>query len=218
MVPRRPGAKLSASWGTTTPRARMTIQNKLHVSRPALYLACCACALLCGCGGIGPRTIAYDRFDYTETLSASWKQQMLVNMVKLRYADTPVFLDVVSVINQYSIEPQVHLRLDGVLVDDRDDVEEHRRVRVAQLYHVDEHLLLPRARQRLRVIKAVIANRPRPDPPAAAKQRARAAREVQRRARYVELVLDRHSGARSCRPPRCAELSARTPRNHRTLV
>src|SRR5688572_8975890 len=67
--------------------------------------------LLTGCGGIGPRTIAHDRFDYTETLSASWKQQMLANMVKLRYGDTPVFLDVASVINQYSIETQVDLRL-----------------------------------------------------------------------------------------------------------
>lgn len=67
--------------------------------------------LVAGCGGIGPRTIAHDRFDYTETLSSSWKQQMLVNMVKLRYGDTPVFLDVASVINQYSIETQVDLRL-----------------------------------------------------------------------------------------------------------
>jgi hypothetical protein len=46
-----------------------------------------------------------------ETLSTSWKQQMLANMVKLRYGDTPVFLDVASVINQYSIETQVDLRL-----------------------------------------------------------------------------------------------------------
>src|SRR5688500_4763466 len=76
-----------------------------------LALALATCPLLAGCGGIGPRTIAHDRFDYTETLSASWKQQMLVNMVKLRYGDTPVFLDVASVINQYSIETQVDLRL-----------------------------------------------------------------------------------------------------------
>jgi hypothetical protein len=71
-------------------------------------------ALLPGCGGIGPRTVTHDRFDYTETLSASWKQQMLVNMVKLRYGDTPVFLDVASVINQYSLETQVDLRLTWV--------------------------------------------------------------------------------------------------------
>jgi len=116
MVPRRPGAKLSGIVGDdNAARVRMTIRNKLRISRPALCLACCACALMGGgCGGIGPRTITYDRFDYTETLSSSWKQQMLVNMVKLRYADTPVFLDVASVINQYSIETQVDLRLTWV--------------------------------------------------------------------------------------------------------
>src|SRR5688572_24382997 len=67
-----------------------------------------------GCGGIGPRTVPNDRFDYTEAISSSWKQQMLVNMVKLRYGDTPVFLDVVSVINQYTLETQVDVRFSWV--------------------------------------------------------------------------------------------------------
>ncbi len=66
---------------------------------------------LMGCAGIGPHTIARDRFDYTSAISDSWKAQMLVNMVKLRYGDTPTFLDVASVINQYSIESQIDLRL-----------------------------------------------------------------------------------------------------------
>jgi hypothetical protein len=68
----------------------------MRIATPlALVLAAPA---ISGCG-VGPRTVAPDRFDYTEALSASWKQQMLVNMVKLRYGDTPVFLDVASVIN-----------------------------------------------------------------------------------------------------------------------
>ena len=54
-----------------------------------------------GCTSIGPGTVARDRFDYTTALSDSWKAQMLLNVVKLRYADAPVFLDVASVINQY---------------------------------------------------------------------------------------------------------------------
>jgi hypothetical protein len=55
---------------------------------------------LSGCGSIGPRTVARDRFDYITAISDSWKAQMLLNVVKLRYADAPVFLDVVSVITQ----------------------------------------------------------------------------------------------------------------------
>ena len=53
-----------------------------------------------GCASIGPPTVARDRFDYISAISDSWKAQMLLNVVKLRYADAPVFLDVVSVITQ----------------------------------------------------------------------------------------------------------------------
>jgi hypothetical protein len=57
-----------------------------------------------GCASVGPGTIARDRFDYITAISNSWKSQMLLNLVKLRYGDAPVFLDVASVINQYGIE------------------------------------------------------------------------------------------------------------------
>jgi hypothetical protein len=40
-------------------------------------------------------------------ISDSWKSQMLFNLVKLRYGDAPVFLDVASVINQYLVEGSV---------------------------------------------------------------------------------------------------------------
>jgi len=59
--------------------------------------------LLSGCTGIGPRTVVRDRFDYTTALSDSWKSQMLINMVKMRYGDAPIFLDVASVINSYEV-------------------------------------------------------------------------------------------------------------------
>jgi len=63
---------------------------------------------LCGCGGIGPATVARDRFAYTDAISESWKRQMLLNMVKMRYADAPVFLEVGSIINQYLLETELH--------------------------------------------------------------------------------------------------------------
>jgi hypothetical protein len=60
--------------------------------------------LLAACSGIGPATVARDRFDYTTAVGESWKNQMLLNLVKIRYGDTPVFLDVASIINQYALE------------------------------------------------------------------------------------------------------------------
>jgi hypothetical protein len=44
-----------------------------------------------------------DRFDYTSSISDSWKTQMLINLVKMRYGDAPVFLDVSSVITSYEM-------------------------------------------------------------------------------------------------------------------
>jgi hypothetical protein len=49
-----------------------------------------------GCGGIGPKTVARDRFDYITAVSESWEKQMLLNLVRLRYMHAPVFLDVAS--------------------------------------------------------------------------------------------------------------------------
>ena len=62
-----------------------------------------------GCAGFGPTTVSRDRFDYTTAISDSWKHQMLLNMIKIRYGDSPVFLDVSSVISQYQIAGTINL-------------------------------------------------------------------------------------------------------------
>jgi hypothetical protein len=56
---------------------------------------------------MGPTTLPRDRFDYAAAISESWKNQMLLNLVKARYSDAPVFLDIASAINSYSIETDV---------------------------------------------------------------------------------------------------------------
>jgi hypothetical protein len=67
-----------------------------------LFLA--AAALFTGCTHLGPRTVTADRFDYSTAIADSWKQQTLLNIVKLRYMDLPVFVDVASVVSGYSME------------------------------------------------------------------------------------------------------------------
>ena len=61
---------------------------------------------LTGCASIGPSSVARDRFAYTDAISESWKKQMLLNMAKIRYGDSPVFLEVASIINQYGLETE----------------------------------------------------------------------------------------------------------------
>jgi hypothetical protein len=53
---------------------------------------------------IGPRTIRGARFDYGAALARSWDEQLLLNLVRLRYRDTPLFLEVGSVVTHYSLD------------------------------------------------------------------------------------------------------------------
>lgn len=64
---------------------------------------------LFACTGLGPPTIPRDRFDYNTAISDSWKEQTLLNIVKLRYADMPLFVQVASVVSGYTLESGVNL-------------------------------------------------------------------------------------------------------------
>ncbi len=72
-----------------------------------VVFAGCLILAAAGCTNIGPGTIARDRFDYVDAISDSWKRQTLLNTVKMRYADAPVFVDVSSIVNQYSLVTRV---------------------------------------------------------------------------------------------------------------
>jgi len=73
--------------------------------------------ILVACAHMGPGTVAVDRFDYSTAIANSWKQQTLLNIVKLRYMDLPVFVDVASVVAGYSM--QTGVTVNGVASSDR---------------------------------------------------------------------------------------------------
>ena len=65
--------------------------------------------LVTGCTHIGPKSVTRDRFDYNTAISDSWKEQILLNIVKLRYADMPLFVEVASIVSGYTLEGSVSL-------------------------------------------------------------------------------------------------------------
>lgn len=56
-----------------------------------------------GCVHIGPPSIVQDRLSYNEALATSAKEQILLNIVRLRYVDTPVFVDVAQIVAGYTL-------------------------------------------------------------------------------------------------------------------
>lgn len=56
---------------------------------------------LSACSSLGTDRIVPDRFDYNQAIGRSANQQMLLNLVRLRYRDVPVFLSISSVLSQY---------------------------------------------------------------------------------------------------------------------
>jgi hypothetical protein len=69
-----------------------------------LLVLLCLTVAGAGCLQVQQDMIIKGRFKYTEAIRDSWEEQMLFNIVSLRYGGATAFLDVESLITQYGIE------------------------------------------------------------------------------------------------------------------
>jgi len=83
----------------------------MHVSRKwrfsHLFFLTFFCALLASCSSYGPKSMDRDQLNYGTSIGDNWKNQMLANIVKMRYLDMPVFVDVGSIVSGYSLSTTV---------------------------------------------------------------------------------------------------------------
>jgi hypothetical protein len=66
---------------------------------------------LFGCASVGPARFYADQLQYSRAISDTQKRQILLNIVRLRYGDKPIFLTVNQVISSYTLERSAELGL-----------------------------------------------------------------------------------------------------------
>ena len=70
-------------------------------SLPRLVLLIAAWAGVSGC--LGPKAVRYTRMRYNEVVRDTNDEQLLMNIVRLRYADSPVFIDLPNITSQVEV-------------------------------------------------------------------------------------------------------------------
>jgi hypothetical protein len=81
--------------------------------------------VLTACVNLGPSALDKDQLAYGNSVGENWKNQMLADLVKMRYVDMPVFLDVGQIVGGYTLETQIDGRLgfsDGLIGGDTQNI------------------------------------------------------------------------------------------------
>lgn len=69
-----------------------------------------AALLLQGCAtNIGPSSVRRERPNYNREIVQSHDEQMLLNLVRLRYRDTPLFVELTSVVTSYAFDQNLSI-------------------------------------------------------------------------------------------------------------
>ncbi len=66
-----------------------------------------ACTSLCGCLSLGTTRLYEDQLGYSRALGDAEKSDTLLNVVRIRYGDTPIFLQATQVISGYQLQRNV---------------------------------------------------------------------------------------------------------------
>jgi hypothetical protein len=105
---------LSLPKAARAPHVASVFRGALVTARGGRALVLVGAVLLAGCSGIGPRIARDGQIGYAQALSDAAKRQVLLNIVRLRYADVPTFLAVNQIVASYSVQGTFNLGTDLV--------------------------------------------------------------------------------------------------------
>ena len=95
------------------PRTATQTQSRLRITA-----LCLVAGTLAGCQ-IGPRTVPVSSAQYSDAVRIAQSEQLLVNLVRLRYRDHPVYLSVSSISTQFEIGGSASVN--GTIPEGRDN-------------------------------------------------------------------------------------------------
>lgn len=101
------GSTISANSEEIIDRNRRRGEEASCMKRAPTWMYACGTfllALLAACQTVGPRSLQYGRGQYNAVVQRTNAEQLLLNLVRLRYRDAPLFLDVTSISSSLSLE------------------------------------------------------------------------------------------------------------------
>ena len=72
-------------------------------ARGLVQLVAVFSAMLTTSGCLGPKAVRFTRLNYNEAYRVTNDEQLLMNIVRLRYADSPVFIDLPNITSQFEV-------------------------------------------------------------------------------------------------------------------
>ena len=114
--------------GTAT--VRSTENRRTGRITAPIFLACLSVSLS-GCKTLGPISIPADRFNYNLASAQSANEQMLLNILRLRYGEPIHFLEIGSMLSQYQFN------LSGQVSGWENDLNVWRNPALRAIYNID---------------------------------------------------------------------------------
>ena len=85
-----------------------------------LLLFCLACSLsIVSCVNLGPTTLKSERSKYNVSVQKTNDEELLLNLVRLKYRDTPFFMEVSSMASQFTLSSSANAEINSMKLGGR---------------------------------------------------------------------------------------------------